>query len=56
MSRKLVAYFSASGVTAKVAENLSDALGADLFEIVPKVRYTKADLDWRTRLRVARLR
>ena len=46
MSRKLVAYFSASGVTAKVAENLSDALGADLFEIVPKVRYTKADLDW----------
>ena len=47
MIRKLVAYFSASGVTAKVAENLSDALGADLFEIVPKVRYTKADLDWR---------
>ena len=47
MSRKLVAYFSASGVTAKVAENLSDALGADLIEIVPKVRYTKADLDWR---------
>lgn len=47
MSRKLVAYFSASGVTAKVAETLSDALGADLFEIVPKVRYMKADLDWR---------
>ena len=47
MSRKLVAYFSESGVTAKVAENLPDALGADLFEIVPKVRYTKADLDWR---------
>lgn len=47
MSRKLVAYFYASGVTAKVAENLSDALGADLFEIVPKVRYTQADLDWR---------
>lgn len=47
MSRKLVVYFSASGVTAKVAENLSDALGADLFEIVPKVRYTKNDLDWR---------
>ena len=49
MSRKLIAYFSASGVTARVAENLSDALGADLFEIVPKVRYTKADLDWRDR-------
>ena len=47
MSRKLVAYFSASGVTAKVSEALSDALGADLFEIVPKVRYMKADLDWR---------
>ena len=47
MSKKLVAYFSASGVTAKVAENLSDALGADLYEIVPKVRYTNADLDWR---------
>jgi len=47
MSKKLVAYFSASGVTAKVAEALSDALGADLFEIVPKVRYTKVDLDWR---------
>ena len=47
MSRELVAYFSAGGVTAKVAETLSDALGADLFEIVPKVRYTKADLDWR---------
>ena len=47
MSRKLVTYFSASGITAKVAESLSDAIGADLFEIVPQVRYTKADLDWR---------
>lgn len=47
MGRKLVAYFSASGSTAKVAENLSDSLGADLFEIAPKVRYTEADLDWR---------
>ena len=46
MSRKLVAYFSASGVTAKVAENLSEAIGADLFEIAPAVIYTKADLDW----------
>lgn len=45
MSRKLVAYFSASGVTAKVAENLSEAIGADLFEIAPAVLYTKADLD-----------
>jgi len=46
MSRKLVAYFSASGVTAKVAENLAEAIGADLFEIAPAVLYTKADLDW----------
>lgn len=46
MSRKLVAYFSASGVTAKVEENLSEAIGADLFEIAPAVLYTKADLDW----------
>ena len=57
MSRKLAAYFSASGVTAKAAETLSDALGADLFEIVPKVRYTQADLDWRDKTsRAARLR
>lgn len=46
MSRKLVAYFSASGVTAKVAETLSEAIGADLYEIEPEVIYTKADLDW----------
>lgn len=47
MSKKLVAYFSASGVTAKVAERLSESIGADLHEITPKVRYTDADLDWR---------
>lgn len=46
MSRKLVAYFSASGVTAKVAETLSEAIGADLYAIEPEVPYTKADLDW----------
>ena len=46
MSRKLVAYFSASGVTAKVAEMLSEAIGADLYAIEPEVPYTKADLDW----------
>lgn len=46
MSRKLVAYFSASGVTAKVAERLSEAIGADLYAIEPEVPYTKADLDW----------
>ena len=46
MNKKLVAYFSASGVTAKVAELLSDAVGADLYEIRPEVPYTKADLNW----------
>lgn len=46
MSRKIVAYFSASGVTAKVAEKLSEAIGADLYAIEPEVPYTKADLDW----------
>lgn len=46
MSRKLVVYFSASGVTAKVAEKLSEAIGADLYAIEPEVPYTKADLDW----------
>jgi len=42
----LVAYFSASGVTAKVAKKLSNAIGADLFEIKPAEPYTSADLDW----------
>ena len=46
MSRKLVAYFSASGVTAKVAETLAEAIGADVYEIAPEIPYTKADLDW----------
>ena len=46
MSKKLVAYFSASGVTAKVADMLADAVGADIHEIQPKVPYTKADLNW----------
>ena len=42
MSKKLVAYFSASGVTAKVADMLADAVGADIYEICPEVPYTKA--------------
>jgi len=46
MAKKLVAYFSASGVTAKVADMLADAVGADIHEIRPKVPYTKADLNW----------
>ena len=47
MTRALVAYFSASGVTAKLAERLATATGADLFEIKPEQPYTPADLDWR---------
>lgn len=46
MGRKLVAYFSASGVTAKVAETLSETIGADIYAIEPEVPYTKADLNW----------
>lgn len=46
MSKKLVAYFSASGVTARAAQMLANAVGADIHEIQPKVPYTKADLNW----------
>lgn len=46
MSKKLVAYFSASGTTARVAENLAKATGAYLYEIKPAVPYTKDDLNW----------
>ena len=49
MSKKLVAYFSASGVTAKVADMLADAVGADIYEIRPEVPYSKADLNWRNK-------
>lgn len=46
MSKKLVAYFSASGNTAKAAKTLAEAAGADLYEIKPEVPYTQEDLDW----------
>ena len=46
MSKTLVAYFSASGVTEKVAQDLAKAKGADLYEIAPKVKYTDKDLNW----------
>jgi flavodoxin len=46
MSKKLVVYFSASGVTRKAAEVLAEAINADLYEIKPQALYTKADLDW----------
>ena len=46
MAKALVAYFSASGRTAKAAEKLAAAMGADSYEIKPEVKYTKADLNW----------
>ena len=46
MSKKLVAYFSASGITRNVAKMVAEAAGADLYEIIPKEAYTKADLNW----------
>lgn len=46
MSKKLVTYFSASGVTRNAAKRLAEAAGADLFEIRPVVPYTDADLNW----------
>ena len=45
--KTLVAYFSASGITAKVAETLADAINADVHAIIPTVPYTDADLNWR---------
>ena len=46
MSKKLVAYFSASGNTKSIAELMAKEIGADTFEIVPEQKYTKEDLDW----------
>ena len=47
MSKTLVAFFSASGVTRQVAQKLAAAAQADLYEIKPAVPYTQADLNWR---------
>ncbi|WP_124100104.1 flavodoxin [Ruminococcus sp. Marseille-P6503] len=49
MSKRLVAFFSAGGVTAKLAERLAKAAGADIFEIRPEQPYTREDLDWTNR-------
>lgn len=49
MSTILVAYFSATGVTAAIAKTLAETAGADLFEIRPVTPYSKADLDWNDR-------
>ncbi len=46
MNKTLVAYFSASGTTARIAKELAQAAGADLYEIKPAVPYTNADLNW----------
>ena len=46
MSKKLVAFFSASGTTKKVSQMIADAGNYDLYEITPKEAYTKADLNW----------
>ena len=46
MSKTLVAYFSASGITKAAAEKLAAELSADIYEIEPEVPYTKADLNW----------
>ena len=46
MSKTLVAFFSASGTTKRVAERLAAATGSDLYEIKPAVSYTSADLNW----------
>ena len=49
MANTLVAYFSASGTTEKVARDLAKAIGADLYTIAPEVPYTRADLNWNDR-------
>ena len=46
MNKTLVAYFSASGVTARAAREIAEAVGADLYEICPAEPYTDADLNW----------
>ena len=46
-AKTLVAYFSATGTTAQVAEKLAKVIDADLFEIKPEQPYTSADLNWR---------
>ncbi len=48
MQNALVAYFSATGTTAAVAQRLAGVLGANTYEIVPAVPYTEEDLNWRS--------
>ena len=49
MKKILIAYFSASGETARLAKTLAAVTGGDLFEIQPETAYTAADLDWTDR-------
>ena len=49
MKKALVAYFSATGTTKKIAVSLAEAEGADLFEIVPEKPYTAEDLNWQNK-------
>lgn len=49
MGKVLVAYFSASGTTARVARSVADAVSGELYEIAPREPYTAADLDWRNK-------
>ena len=49
MKKVLVAYFSASSVTAQAAETIAETIGADLYEVRPETPYTPADLDWMNR-------
>lgn len=44
--KDLICYFSASGLTRKIAQKISEELNADIFEIEPKTQYSEADLDW----------
>ncbi len=46
MNKKLVAYFSSSGVTARTAKKLAESIGADIYEIKPEIPYTDEDLNW----------
>lgn len=46
MGKTLIIYFSAQGHTKKIAEQIANNLGADLFEITPAQKYTEEDLDW----------
>lgn len=47
--KEIVCYFSATGTTKLVAQNISEILNTDIFEIVPQELYTKEDLDWRNK-------